>query len=195
MKNRKRIVVAFMLVAVLMLGVGYAALSVDLSITGNATFDPGQSQNEFSENVYLGETALISKTGASTTENTYLRKTQHSAELSVNSLALEGNTVTYTITIYNESVHDAKVTVESLKIQAVEQTKGLDGIYTGDDWLTTKVEFEGGEDHVIIPKGTENGSDITPGSKTVTITFTLLKNPTAITVRSINITFDATTTD
>lgn len=192
MKNRKTVVVAFLLVCCMILGVGYAALTVDLNLSGNATFDPGQAQNEFTENIYLGESATITDSNFNGTKSTYAKKTDHTADLAVNSLALEDDTVTYIITVYNKSVHEAELSIKSLKIMAVDQTAGAGGLYTGDEWLSTKVEYPSGS---TIAAGTENGDgSITPSSIPVKITFTLLKNPTATTVRSINITFTATTT-
>lgn len=192
MKNRKTVVVAFLLVCCMILGVGYAALTVDLNLAGNATFNPGQAQNEFTENIYLGDSAVIEKTNGTAPISTYTKTTDHSADLAVNSLALDGDRVTYTITVYNESVHDAQLSVKELKIMGDPQTENA-GVYTGDEWLDTTVEFVGGN---TIAKGTDDGlGNITPGEKQVRITFELKKNPTSTVVRSINITFTATTTD
>ena len=193
MKNRKTVVVAFLLVCCMILGVGYAALTVDLNLAGNATFNPGQAQNEFTENIYLGDSAVIEKTNEDAPGSTYNKTTDHSADLAVNSLALDGDRVTFTIKVYNKSVHDANLSIKSLKIMGDEQTPGANGLYTGDDWLDTTVEFVGGN---TITKGTDLGEgNIDPGVKEVRITFELKKNPTATVVRSINITFTATTTD
>ncbi|MBQ8566691.1 MAG: hypothetical protein IJ445_03805 [Clostridia bacterium] len=193
MKNRKTVVVAFLLVCCMILGVGYAALTVDLNLTGNATFNPGQAQNEFTEDIYLGNSAVIEKSNGTAPDSTYTKTTKHSADLAVNSLALDGNTVTYTITVYNESVHEAELSIKSLKIMGDPQTESGGGLYTGDEWLSTKVEYPSGS---TIAAGTDNGGgSITPSSIPVKITFTLLKNPTSTVVRSINITFTATTTD
>ena len=192
MKNRKTVVVAFLLVCCMILGVGYAALTVDLNLAGNATFNPGQAQNEFTEDIYLGDSAVIEKTNEDAPGSTYNKTTKHSADLAVNSLALDGDTVTYTITVYNKSVHNAQLSVKELKIMGDPQTENA-GVYTGDEWLDTTVEFVGGN---TIAMGTDDGEgNITPGEKQVRITFELKKNPTATIVRSINITFTATTTD
>ena len=195
MKNRKTVVVAFLLVCCMILGVGYAALTVDLNLAGNATFNPGQAQNEFTEDIYLGDSASTVQSNDEAPGSTYNKTTKHSADLAVNSLALAGDYVTYTITVYNESVHDANLSIKSLKIMGTEQTEdaNVDGLYTGDVWLSTKVEYPSGS---TIDAGTDNGNgSITPSSIPVKITFTLLKNPTETVVRSINITFTATTTD
>ena len=193
MKNRKTVVVAFLLVCCMILGVGYAALTVDLNLSGNATFNPGQAQNEFTANIYLGDSASTVQSNDEAPGSTYNKTTKHSADLAVNSLALADDYVTYTITVYNESVHDANLSIKSLKIMGEEQTPGGGGLYTDDEWLDTTVVFVGGS---TIEKGTDDGEgNIDPGEKQVQITFKLKKNPTTTVVRSINITFTATTTD
>ena len=53
MKNRKAIITAFLLVAVMILGVGYAAVSDILNFSGNATISDGQVQHEFDLDVRL----------------------------------------------------------------------------------------------------------------------------------------------
>ncbi len=53
MKNRKRIVVAFLLVVALVLGVGYAALTDTLNIEGDMEVSHANAQNAFDEEVYF----------------------------------------------------------------------------------------------------------------------------------------------
>ena len=53
MKNRKSIVVAFLLVAVMLLGVGYAALTDILDITGSADINQSAAEEAFNEDVYF----------------------------------------------------------------------------------------------------------------------------------------------
>ena len=53
MKNRKVIVTAFLLVAVMLLGVGYAAVSDTLNFGGDATISGDQAQHEFDLDVRI----------------------------------------------------------------------------------------------------------------------------------------------
>ncbi len=53
MKNRKVIVTAFLLVAVMLLGVGYAAVSDTLNFGGDATITDSQAQHEFDVDVRI----------------------------------------------------------------------------------------------------------------------------------------------
>ena len=58
MKNRKTVVVAFLLVAAMLLGVGYAALTDTLTITGEIGANTSASQTEFDADVYFKSTAV-----------------------------------------------------------------------------------------------------------------------------------------
>ena len=51
MKNRKFAVVAFLLVAVLVLGVGYAALTTNLNIDGGATVSVEGAQSSYADDI------------------------------------------------------------------------------------------------------------------------------------------------
>ena len=53
MRNRKVIVTAFLLVAVMLLGVGYAAVSDTLNFGGDATISGDQAQHEFDVDVKI----------------------------------------------------------------------------------------------------------------------------------------------
>lgn len=53
MKNRKVIVTAFLLVAVMILGVGYAAVYDDLNFSGDALLSTDQVQHEFDADVKI----------------------------------------------------------------------------------------------------------------------------------------------
>ena len=60
MKNRKIVVVAFTLIAVLLLGVGYAAVTDDLSITATVKTNLQQIQSDFQDDVrFLDGSAKI----------------------------------------------------------------------------------------------------------------------------------------
>ena len=53
MKNRKTIIVAFLLVAALCIGIGYAALSDTLKVSGTANLDASAAVNVFDDDVYF----------------------------------------------------------------------------------------------------------------------------------------------
>ena len=53
MKNRKTIIVAFLLVAALCIGIGYAALTDELSVKGVANVESAAAQSAFDVDVYF----------------------------------------------------------------------------------------------------------------------------------------------
>lgn len=53
MKNRKVIVTAFLLISVMILGVGYAAVSDTLNFSGDALISEGQVQHEFDADIKI----------------------------------------------------------------------------------------------------------------------------------------------
>lgn len=59
MKNRRIVVVAFLLAAVLLLGVGYAALTDTLTIGGTLKTDTTVAMDEFDADVYFSATSIV----------------------------------------------------------------------------------------------------------------------------------------
>jgi hypothetical protein len=62
MKNRKTVVMAFLLVAVMLLSVGYAALTDVLDITGSADVNQSAAEEAFNEDIYFSA-AVANQTG------------------------------------------------------------------------------------------------------------------------------------
>ncbi len=58
MKNRKVIVTAFLLVAVMLLGVGFAQLNDSLAILGDSTVSGANAQNTYDQQVHFDKVAL-----------------------------------------------------------------------------------------------------------------------------------------
>jgi len=61
MKKRNLVIVAFMLVAAMTIGVGYAALSVTLTLTGYATYSVDDAQDDFESSVYFASGKVITQ--------------------------------------------------------------------------------------------------------------------------------------
>ena len=59
MKNRKSILVVFLLVAAMLMSVGYAALTDELGITGDLKTDTTQSMAEFDADVYFFSANIV----------------------------------------------------------------------------------------------------------------------------------------
>lgn len=115
MKNRKIVVVAFLLVAVMLLGVGYAALTDTLTIIGNAHIDIDTANKTFDERVYFSAAEATSSTGTGTTADVTSFNTDD-ATYTVNKLAIVNEQSVFTFTITNDSNVDAYVTVNTTKL-------------------------------------------------------------------------------
>jgi hypothetical protein len=110
MKNRKTVVVAFMLVAAMLLGVGYAALSDTLTITGDATVNKSGAQEAFNEDIYFSD-AVANQTGNTASVDT---DDNDKATFKVESLKGQGDTATFTFTIKNAGDVNASVAVPTI---------------------------------------------------------------------------------
>lgn len=97
MKNRKTVVVAFLLIATLLLGVGYAALSDTLDITGSADVNQSAAEEAFNEDIFFSA-AVANESGNTASVNA---DNNDKASFTANTLKGKGDTVTFTFTIKN----------------------------------------------------------------------------------------------
>lgn len=172
MKNRRIAVISIVLVAVLCLGVGYAALTDDLSVTGNISLSRTVANDDFDMDVHFdaATAAIIAKTSTDgTTDVSKVTATVMTAEngdendllkitIPEGVLNFAGDKLTITADIINMSNEfDALI-----KMVETETT---------DDAHLTDVncKFDGND----IATATANG-----GKATVTITITLKDTPT-----------------
>lgn len=98
MKNRRNIIVAFLLCACLIVGVGYAALTDTLMINGNVTVKHENANNVFDGCVIFDNTITNGDNQIDTIEYSADADT---ATVSVNSLTVEGSKATFTLKIIN----------------------------------------------------------------------------------------------
>lgn len=105
MKNRKIVVVAFLLIAVLLLGVGYAALTDTLTIDGSAGVDYDDTKEVFDGDIYFSK--VISGDGCSAV----IDSDPDEGTITVNDGALKevGDEVIATYTIKSESDLDVSI--------------------------------------------------------------------------------------
>ncbi len=177
MKNRKTILVAFMLVAVMLIGVGYAALTDTFTITGSAEVKTDLSQNEFDEKIYFFSATAPRTEDGNTTGTSGVVDTasvnandDDKASFSVKSLALKDEYAVFTFVIKNDSEFAATI---AIKTNPTNNTGYFD----------TVVEFPDG--NTISAHGT----------LTVTITTKLIKNVTEPVTASTSIELTATTVE
>ena len=189
MKNRKIVVVAFLLAAVLLLGVGYAALTDELTITGNMSADPSVSQNEFQSKVYFSYADVVGTVvdtngdPAVGTAAANVTADNNKAHFEVLGLQNEDDTVTFKFTITNESEWDATV---ALKINSEALTNENDGHEANEVF---KVEWSWEENAVDKDAKTIDANN---GTLDVYVTVTLIDQPTDAHTASYTVTFTAT---
>ena len=122
MKNRRTIVMAFLLCACLIVGMGYAAVTDTLTIGGTANISADQADIDFDADVYFSKatdvmsgtnvklgTATIGNATATATDNGV---NDHIAFTIDNSgdnagFAVVNNTATFTVTVKNDGTADA----------------------------------------------------------------------------------------
>jgi hypothetical protein len=197
MKNRRFLVVAFLLVAAMVIGVGYAAISQQLKFTGSINVLSGSAQEEFSGDIYFAQNYSVKATSKGSTMADTDAKAKNPAspnaadkalsfDLAVNTLELENDTVTYTFTIENHSSHNVHVDFSELRIRE-QQMADTNGTFTNDtvtvDWTYSWSASAAGDALTgFIPKATD---ETTPGTVTLTITIKLTQNPYQDKVASI----------
>ena len=115
MRRTNKIIIAVILVAVMLLGIGYAAIqNITLNITGTATADPNQanftvkfSGTPTTDKTNVSENSTGAKVTAAITDDT-------NATINVEGLTAKGDVVTVTYTVQNTSADlSADLTVET----------------------------------------------------------------------------------
>jgi hypothetical protein len=163
MKNRKTVVVAFLLVAVMLLGVGYAALTDTLTIIGNAHIDVDTANKTFDERIYFSAAEATSSSGTGTKADV-VSFADDDATFTANKLALVDEKSVFTFTIKNVSNVDAEISVNPTKLSG-------DGNPTNSNGAIFDVEYS-------YPQGTTVKSN---GTITVVVTVTVKQPVTAAT--------------
>ena len=178
MKNRKIVVVAFLLIAVLLLGVGYAALTDTLTIIGNAHIDVDTANATFDERIKFVDSEATSSTGTGTKADVASHN-DDDATYTVNKLAVVGEKSVFTFTIRNDSNVDAKISVGANKLSGSANPSN-----SNTDKFTVEYSYPDGMDVAKL------GGEIR-----VVVTVTV-KNPvTSATSATFGIELTATTVD
>ncbi len=192
MKNRRIVITAIMLVAVLLMGVGYAAFTDDLEVAGDVRVGANQEEAaEFKQDVYF-DNARIDPYPSTDANNpakitTSILADSHSdakdkIDISIGETGLNsaGQKVVILVDIVNESdVYGAHITLGTPVITMSE----------GSDENLFKVEC--GIDNASISKSVDPSN---LSKSTVTITITLLRTPTASEHGTFTVGFTATST-
>lgn len=177
MKNRKTVVVAFLLIAVMLLGVGFAALTDTLTLIGNATIDMKQAENNFDAKVYFSAAKVVSSPnpevdqvgGVGTDDATY----------TVHSLASKGDVAVFEFTIKNESNVPVKIEIPENKLSGVpNNSNSNEGKF--------KITYTYGNADMVIASG---------GTMTVTVKVEVIAPVTSATGATFGIEYTATTVE
>lgn len=118
MKKRRLVITTFLLLAVLVMGIGYAALTDNLFIKGEATLATTSAQSNFDEDVYFTTATVVSGTGGTNTgtpDSASIGATdKDSATFYVKSLGNANESVQFKFTIQNDSTEfDANITLDT----------------------------------------------------------------------------------
>ena len=170
MKNRKTVVVAFLLLAVMLLGVGYAALTDVLDITGSADVNQSAAEEAFNEDIHFSA-AVANESGNTASVNA---DNNDKASFTANTLKGKGDKATFTFTIVNEGDVDA----------TVKPTLNATAGNTKPEYFTITSDWAGAEKTLTAG-----------GSLTYTVTVELIKTPTETVSGSFLIELTATSVE
>ena len=167
MKNRKTVVVAFLLVAVMLMGVGYAALTDVLDITGSADVNQSAAEEAFNEDIFFSA-AVANETGNTASVN---GDNNDKASFTAKTLKGMNDTATFTFTIVNDGDLDANVT------PSISSNTNEDYFAISSDWQGQTKLLKAGE------------------QLTYTVTVTLTETPTSTIAGSFVIELTAVSVD
>ena len=155
MKKRRTAIIAFLCLACLAIGIGYAAISITLEIAGSANVNTSSSQDDLDAHIeFTSATANSAQDSASIVSTNTNRAT-----FTVNSIDMKDETATFTFVI--SSTYDKDVTLTPNVTLA--NTEEIFEVTT--EWLDDK--------NVIAAT-----DGVTPGTATITVTVRLKDNPT-----------------
>lgn len=111
MKNRRNIIVAFLLCAVMLLGIGYAALTDVLDITGTADITMDVLEKELNTKVYFKSATAVNPTVGDLTNTASVNSDNNDkASFTANTLKNKDDIAVFTFVIKNEYEVDVVVT-------------------------------------------------------------------------------------
>ena len=139
MKNRRNIIIAFLLCATILVGVGYAALSDTLRIDGTAAVKHENANNAFDGCVKFDTTITHGLDEADTIEYS---ADSDIANITVNSLTVEGSTAIFELKIINNYQEPIYVTPKIDESSSLYD-KTLIGL--SSNWLSQTHEIDADE--------------------------------------------------
>lgn len=156
MKNRKTVIVAFLLVAALLLGVGYAAVTNVLDIQGSVAVSASDAEAEFNEDIYFAGVVVDDNLVESVDANAGKLYTANintnnndKAQFTVTGIKKTGDSATITYRIKNDSEHEASVALKG----TITNTNSTDfhfDYYFGSESVKSAAIAAGGTTDVTV---------------------------------------------
>lgn len=171
MKNRRNIVVAFLLCACLIVGVGFAALTDELTITGSASVGYDEAEKAYDADIYFLSGDIVSSSNQATDDykDTYtVVEKEDEASFTVGTLKAKGDSVTFKFTIKNDS--EDVITNLTVRVTNTNETYFL----VTPSFTTETIEANGEKDILVTVELIKTpilseGQDPITGSFTITI--------------------------
>ena len=186
MKNRKFVVVAFLLVAAMVLGVGYANLVDSLEVDGTTTITKDQATTVFDGDVFFTNAEALPKDGSTTTTNTTSINADNNDKVSftVHELAAAGDTATFRYEITNTSEFEVDL--------AVLLTANTTTVTDDNNVTKTAAQSYFTVEYSLDTNTIEAAQGSTPGVAYLTVTVTLNESIQYYTKGSFTLTITAT---
>lgn len=121
MKQRKFVIMAFLMIAITIISVGFAALNDNLLFDGSANVNTDQAQAAFDANVYFSDCSVseenVGKDTASIISSNIVAEVNDTLQFHIASLGLKGDTAEVYGTIANKSLRfDASIKLNNIAI-------------------------------------------------------------------------------
>ena len=169
MKNRRIILISFLLVTTLCVGIGYAAVQQTLTVTGNGSVGAEQAEEAFQADVKFDSNVVKGGTGSGNHQGNTASASGNQATFNVTSLQGKGDTATFKFKVVNAGDLDATVAVPQISMESDEYFQ------VTTDWGDSEKSLTAG------------------GNLEFTVTVTLLKTPvTDVSMKEATITITAT---
>ena len=178
MKKRKTALLGFLLTAMLGIGVGYAAVTDVLDVTGKVEITEQAAAGQFDTDVYFLDDITISKPTVATASINTNDKDKASFTVSGLNPTVENDTVTITYTVKNDSTRDVQIAVK----YRTNYSDATTGTYTSADNCFIVTNSIGATTPEIAAGGTLD----------IIFTVTLTQTPTTTIDESFIIEFEAT---
>ena len=174
MRNRKTVITAFILVAVMLMAVGFAAMSDDLFINGNAKILAESAQTAFGEDIYFTKAVMSADKGTAVIGADGNGDANDKVTITVADTALKGKGDSVICACEITNAGDVDAWVE------------LDGIVVSNDTYFAVTTSWG----ATTVKALAAGQTID-----ITVTLTCIKTPQSEVITTFELGFTATDTD